>query len=165
MSFPRSLAYFLLIATSASAQEPAENAPAPITPPGVPIPGVVPAPAAGAPAVNVVPARPGAPLGETKIVEPIEMLKLSGDSLAGLYRKFTGRRVIVSSAASTAEFRFVQDASPKDPLTFSQAADLLKKAATLEGFVFVPDGQDPNLDILTASGRHPPHRSGRSSLQ
>jgi type II secretion system protein D len=91
------------------------------------------------------------PLGETKITEPIEELKLSGDALAGLYRKYTGRRVIVSSAASTAEFRFVQDASIKEPLTFTQAAELLKKAATIENFVFVPDEQDPSLDILTLS--------------
>jgi type II secretion system protein D len=118
----------------------------------VPIPGVVPAAAAGSPTAN--PAEPApavVPLGETKITEPIEELKLSGDALAGLYRKYTGRRVIVSSAASTAEFRFVQDASIKEPLTFTQAAELLKKAATIENFVFVPDEQDPSLDILTLS--------------
>ncbi len=94
---------------------------------------------------------PAVPLGETKITEPIEELKLSGDALAGLYRKYTGRRVIVSTAASTAEFRFVQDASPSDPLTFAEAAELLRKAAILENFVFVPDSQNPNLDILTVA--------------
>jgi general secretion pathway protein D len=119
----------------------------PAAPPGVPVPEAPPAPER-APAAEVA-----ANLGETKIVEDIIEPKLSGNALAGLYRKYTGRRVIISAAASTAEFSFVQDASTKDPLTYSQAAELLKKAATIEGFVFVPDEQDPNLDILTlASG-------------
>jgi type II secretion system protein D len=89
------------------------------------------------------------PLGENKIVEDIIEPKLSGNALAGLYRKYTGRRVIVSAAASIAEFSFVQDASQQDPLTYAKAAELLRKAATIESFVFVPDEQDPNLDILT----------------
>ena len=164
MSVPRSIAFLLLgLASAASAQEAADdNAPAPITPPpGVPVPGIVPPGAAGAPAVNpAIQQRPGASLGETKITEPIEEPKLSGDALAGLYRKYTGRRVIVQSVAATAEFRFVQDASPKDPLTYATAAELLKIAATLEGFVFVPHGQDPNLDILTASGGKRPTEVG-----
>ena len=124
-------------------------------PPGVPIPGVVPPPAAGAPAgkpATLAPAHPVVvPLGETKIVEDIIEPKLSGNALAGLYRKYTGRRVIVSAAASIAEFSFVQDASVQDPLTYAKAAELLKKAATIENFVFVPDDQDTNLDILTLS--------------
>ncbi len=88
-------------------------------------------------------------LGDTLIQESIEQLKLSGDDLADLYRKYTGRRVIVASTAAAAEFRFVQPASPQDPLTYREAAELLKKAATIENFVFVPDAIDPNLDILT----------------
>jgi len=150
MSVPRSITLLLLgIVSVASAQRPVP------APPGVPVPGNAPAPAAGVPAeqppgVPVV--NPAPTLGETKITEPIEEPKLSGEALAGLYRKYTGRRVIPTSAASTAEFRFVQDASPKDPLTYAQAAELLKVAATLEGFVFVPHGSNPNLDILTANG-------------
>ncbi|MEO5713860.1 MAG: secretin N-terminal domain-containing protein [Luteolibacter sp.] len=147
MSVPRSITLLLLgIVSVASAQQPAA------APPGVPVP---PVPAAGAPAAQppgVPIANPPPTLGETKITEPIEEPKLTGDALAGLYRKYTGRRVIPTSAASIAEFRFVQDASPKDPLTYAQAAELLRVAATLEGFVFVPHGSDPNLDILTANG-------------
>jgi len=124
-------------------------------PPGVPIPGVVPPPAAGAPALKPAANVPAhavvVPLGETKIIEDIIEPKLSGNALAGLYRKYTGRRVIVSAAASIAEFSFVQDASAQDPLTYAKAAELLKKAATIESFVFVPDDQDTNLDILTLS--------------
>ena len=92
-------------------------------------------------------------MGDTKIVEDIIEKKLTGDALAGLYRRYTGRRVLVTTAAATAEFSFVQEASPQDPLTYAQAAELLRKAAVLEGFVFTQHPQDPNLDILTiASG-------------
>ncbi len=111
------------------------------------IPGIVPPPQdvnAANPAVV-----PAANLGDTLIVENIEYLKLDGDDLADFYRKYTGRRVIVASAAAAAEFRFVQPASPQNPLTYREAAELLRKAATIEKFVFVPDGVDPNLDILT----------------
>ncbi|MCX6867193.1 MAG: hypothetical protein NTV46_13425 [Verrucomicrobia bacterium] len=141
-------------------------------PPGVPVPGAAQPPAAGAPGTKLPsklatkPASPaadllpGIPLGDNKIVEDIIEPKLSGTALAGLYRRYTGRRVIVSAAASIAEFSFVQDATPKDPLTYAQAAELLKKAATIENFIFVPDEQDPNLDILTLAtgGIRPPGR-------
>jgi general secretion pathway protein D len=109
------------------------------------IPGIVPP----APVAAVSAPAEVANLGDTLIVEAIEQLKLSGNDLAALYRKYTGRRVIVASAAAQAEFEFIQPASPEDPLTYSQAAELLKKAATIENFVFVPDPSDPSLDILT----------------
>jgi type II secretion system protein D len=96
---------------------------------------------------------PAVPLGETKIEEPIEKPTLNGTELAALYRKYTGRRVIVAAAAVAAEFAFVQDASPEDPLTYAQAAELLKKAASIENFVFVPDEKTPNLDILNVAAR------------
>jgi len=107
-------------------------------------------PAADAPKPASAPEpKPGIPLGENTIVEDIVEPKLSGNALAGLYRKYTGRRVIVAKAAADAEFSFIQEASPEDPLTFDKAAELLRKAATIENFVFVPDAQDPNLDVLT----------------
>ncbi|MGJ8644382.1 MAG: secretin N-terminal domain-containing protein [Luteolibacter sp.] len=116
------------------------------------IPAIVqPAPEVVQPPVPVpAPQQPKA-LGDTLIQEPIEELKLSGSSLADLYRQYTGRRVIVSSAASVAEFQFIQHASPQDPLTYSEAAELLKKTATIENFIFVPASDDPNLDYLTLS--------------
>ena len=166
----RSFAFLFLGLIPVFGQEPAENeTPAVVTPPavkapgvppinrrpqlppGVPIPGALPGAAAGAPAVNELPRQPGVPPGQTKIIGDINEPKLSGNALAGLYRKYTGRRVIVSAAASTAEFSFVQEATPQDPLTYDEAAELLRKAAVLENFVFVPDGQNPNLDILTLS--------------
>lgn len=149
----RLLALFLLGWLPASAQVP------PAAPPGVPIPGEPPAPA-GFPEPEPVPGVAAAPPGGDLIVEDIIEPKLSGSALAGLYRKYTGKRVIVSAAAAAAEFAFVQDASPEDPLTHPQAAELLRKAATIEGFVFVPDEHDANLEILTlaAGGIRPTAR-------
>lgn len=100
------------------------------------------------PAVEQAPVNQ-ADLGDTPITENIEQIKFSGNDLAALYSRWTGRRVIVSSAAAEAEFTFIQPASPQNPLTYRGAAELLKKAATIENFVFVPDATDPNLDILT----------------
>lgn len=170
MSLSRTLAFLFLSISVALAQDSGE------APPGVPVPGAFPVP----PAEELAPSDPGAALppalppgappevalqpkpdlGATLITEPIEELKFSGDALAGLYRKYTGRRVIPTGAASLQEFRFVQDASPMDPLTYAQAAELLKIAATLEGFVFVPHPQSPNLDILTASAGDRPTKVG-----
>ena len=87
------------------------------------------------------------------IKEKIEFTECSGNELAGLYTKYTGRRVIVSSAASKASFALNIDASAQNPLTYAQASEILKKTATIENFIFVPDATDPNLDFLTlASG-------------
>jgi type II secretion system protein D len=154
MSVTRSIALLFLGLVSAFGQ-----APALVAPPGVPVPGVVPPAPAGAPAANQPAPKPGVPLGQTQIIADINEPKLSGNALSGLYRTYTGRRVIVSAAASVAEFAFVQEATPQDPLTFAEAAELLKKAATIEGFVFVPDTENPNLDILThTSGIRPTNR-------
>ncbi len=170
MSLIRIIALILAASSCLFAQEPVPPTPEPSqgpqTPPSVPVRGRqgllarpntgAPQPAnAGEPAADAPkPAsapepKPGIPLGENTITEDIVEPKLSGNALAGLYRKYTGRRVIVSKAAADAEFSFVQEASPQDPLTFAKAAELLRKAATIENFVFVPDAQDPNLDVLT----------------
>jgi type II secretion system protein D len=127
----------------------AAQQPTPEAPPGVLIPGAVPVPAAGRPTVKDAAPAPGADLRNTKIVEDIIEKKLTGDALAGLYRRYTGRRIIVTTGAAAAEFSFVQEASAQDPLTYAEAAELLRKAAVLEGFVFSQHPQDSNLDILT----------------
>lgn len=145
MSFLRPIAALGLVGISTGFAQPPGQPLIPPQPPANPIPGQPAAPAAPllAPGVAAV------PLAEQKVTEPIVEPKLSGTSLAGLYRKYTGRRVIVTSQAAIAEFSFVQDATPEDPLTYPQVAELLKKAATIENFVFVSDATDPNLDILT----------------
>ncbi len=170
MSLIRIIALILAASSCLFAQEPVPPAApepnqGPQAPPSVPVrgrQGLPPRPNAAMPPANAgepaaeapKPAsapdpQPGIPLGENTITEDIVEPKLSGNALAGLYRKYTGRRVIVAKAAADAEFSFVQEASPQDPLTFDKAAELLRKAATIENFVFVPDAQDPNLDVLT----------------
>ncbi len=126
------------------------------TPAVPPVPGAPPVISPAPPVPGGIPGAPGVPQGqvplsERKLVDAINEPKLTGNDLADLYRKYTGRRVIVSSGAALAEFSFVQDATPENPLTYAQAAELLKKAAVIENFVFVPDATDPNLDILTVS--------------
>ena len=140
----RLLAHTIILLSSAAFAQDADEVPAiPVVPPPAAVPpGVNPQPEEQ-PAINQ------AGLGDTLIVEAIEQPKLSGNDLAALYRKYTGHRVIVSSAASVAEFAFIQPASPQDPLTYAEAAELLKKAATIENFIFVPDGTDPTLEYLT----------------
>ncbi|MFD0894786.1 hypothetical protein KBB96_04785 [Luteolibacter ambystomatis] len=154
----------LIALSSAFAQENPEQVP-PI-PPNVPVPGnaagptqnpAAPAPGGNrAPGANRLPA-PGAqanqdniPLEDRKLVETINGAKVTGAELADYYHEYTGRRVVVSVAASQAEFSFILQASPKDPLTFKKAADLLKMAALTEGFVFVPAGE--GVDRLLFSG-------------
>jgi general secretion pathway protein D len=120
------------------------------------IPGIV-QPAGPNPVPAPQPAN--ANLGDTLIVEEIAYSPITGNDLADLYREYTGRRVIVSSAAAVAEFEFNQPASKENPLTYAKAAELLRKAATIENFVFVPDEHDPTLDILThTSGLRPTGR-------
>ncbi len=98
--------------------------------------------------IRIVPAA-----NDILIQEKIEFTEFTGNDLAGLYTKYTGRRVIVSSAASKASFALNIDATPENPLTYAKAAEILRKTATIENFIFVPDATDPNLDFLTlASG-------------
>lgn len=131
-----------------------------VVPPGIPAerpgPAAVPGAGAGAGApagVPVVPVVPGAaaPFGQQVIRERIELIQNDGNVIANLYKKWTGRRVIVSSAAAQATITFVQE----PPLTHEEAAELLKKACLLEGLVFVPSG--PNIDklVLATGGPNP----------
>ncbi len=89
--------------------------------------------------------------GEKLIVEDITLAKVSGVELAKYYREYTGKRVIVTSSAAGTEMAFMMQASPEDPLTHAEAAELLRKAAVLEGFVFTQHPGDPNLEILTVA--------------
>lgn len=105
--------------------------------PAPPIPGL--------PAGNAAPAAGGLKVNPAQVLQEDQIFpKMTGDELADLYLKFTGRRVTVSVAAAAAEFRFIQRA----PMTYGEAAKLLKKAALLEGFVFIPDPLMESHDIL-----------------
>jgi len=141
----RSLFCLLASATVALAQAP----PGVPTPPGAPNPGVPTPPPAGLPAAPApaAAAAPGTVDPATILREDQIFPKMTGDELSDLYRKFTGRRVTVSVAASAAEFRFIQRA----PLSYGDASQLLKKAALLEGFVFVPDPNMAGHDVLVVA--------------
>ncbi len=75
---------------------------------------------------------------DTIIESNIEQPLMNGYVIAKHYRKWTGKRVILSKAAQAIEISFNQEA----PLTYQQAADLLVKTCFLEGLVFVPSGED-----------------------
>lgn len=135
LPIPRLLLAGLILSGAAFAQEPAPPPPA-----GAPIPpGAVP-PAGGVP-------NAGLPLAQKVKQDGYLEPKINGERLAELYTELTGRRVTVSNAAITAEFRFVQ----KGPITYGEAAELLKIAALMEGFVFVPSDDMPNHDKLLYS--------------
>jgi type II secretion system protein D len=77
--------------------------------------------------------------------------KINGERLAELYSELTGRRVTVSNAAIAAEFRFVQ----KGPITYGEATELLKIAAVMEGFVFIPSGENHDKLVYSQSVASP----------
>lgn len=56
--------------------------------------------------------------------------------VADEYHKYTGKRVLLSSATQNLEIRFYQ----RGPLTNSEAATLLEKVLGMEGYAFVPSG-------------------------
>ena len=58
--------------------------------------------------------------------------------VADEYSKYTGRRVLLSSATQAMELRFYQ----RGPLTNKEASDLLVKVLDMEGYVFVPSGRN-----------------------
>ncbi|MDX1680550.1 MAG: secretin N-terminal domain-containing protein, partial [Akkermansiaceae bacterium] len=103
----------------------------------------------------VAPPPPGAQPANAqvrgKFEKKIEYRNAKGADIAELYTEWTGRRVLVTQAAADAEMTFIQNASPRNPLTYAEAAELLRKAAVLEGFVFTPHPDDPDLDILTVT--------------
>ncbi|MEO5712567.1 MAG: hypothetical protein ABIT37_03690 [Luteolibacter sp.] len=90
-----------------------------------------------------------AALGRKEIIVDIKLPRLNGGDLAAIYRACTGRRVIISAAAATAEFSLAVRASPQHSITNAQLAEHIKKSAAVEGFAFSPDDGDLNLDVLT----------------
>ncbi len=70
---------------------------------------------------------------------------IDGQTLGELYTLLTGRRVTLGNEAITAQFRFVQ----QGPITNREATRLLKVAALMGGFVFVPDGENHDRLIFS----------------
>ncbi|MFC4993629.1 secretin N-terminal domain-containing protein [Rubritalea tangerina] len=89
------------------------------------------------------PAPGAAPAQEKPLVDPNTILpegviepQMSGEAIAQHYRKYTGKRVILTRAVQGVEISFVQEGK----LSYREAADLLVKTCFLEGLVFVPSG-------------------------
>ena len=132
-----SKSHFLLAGLIASGTALAQVPPPP--PAGAPVqPGAVPP---AAPQPN--PAALAQKVKQEGYLEP----KINGERLAELYTELTGRRVTVSNAAIAAEFRFVQ----QGPITYGEAAELLKIAAVMEGFVFIPSGENHDRLVYSQS--------------
>lgn len=68
--------------------------------------------------------------------------------VADQYAKFTGLRVLLSSASQGLETRFFQ----RGPLTNREAASLLVKVMDMEGYVFVPSGSNEVKFLPKAAG-------------
>jgi type II secretion system protein D len=130
----------LVLSGAAFAQEPVPPPPAgaPI-PPGVTPPAAVVPPAAAPQDAAALALK----VRQEGFLEP----NFNGEGLAALYTELTGRRVTVSNAAIAAEFRFVQ----QGPITYGEAADLLMKAALMEGFVFIPSGKNHDKLVYSQS--------------
>lgn len=85
----------------------------------------------------------------TVIKENIELPMLTGDMMAMVYRKWTGKRVIITQAVQAKSISFLQPG----PLTYREAADLLVKTAFQEGLVFVPSGPNEVKLLLAPNVR------------
>jgi general secretion pathway protein D len=150
----RSLALLFGFTVLAGAQEPEKQIP----PPGIPgFPGAAPA------APEKTTSEPGRVIRASKEHDPNAIAVAEGDSIlrpemtgidaSELYYKYTRKRVILSSQASTVQAYFVQ----KGPLTNAEAAKLLEITLLMEGLSVLPDPLDPNIVRIVASGPTPPN--------
>ena len=140
---------------------PALKAPVPqpaaqIVPPA-PVPNKVQArPVLKPPAPRFRPPAPGneaAPQAGPEALAAAEGQVIDGSNwddqdVADEYSKYTGKRVLLSSATQNLEIRFYQ----RGPLTNRQAANLLVKVLDMEGFVFVPSGANEVKLLPKAQG-------------
>ena len=156
-------------ATPVVPKVPAAKPPTPVASP-VPTPATPIVPAV-APKVNpVVPGKPvipGLPRGVILGAKPVQKGPVKGpdaiaaaagqvidgsnwddQDIADEYSKYTGKRVLLSSATQNLEIRFYQ----RGPLTNRQAASLLIKILDMEGFVFVPSGANEVKLLPKAQG-------------
>ncbi len=102
----------------------------------------------GGPAPGIVPPRPGPPAANGDAPDPdattsLNLLNLTGQDIADLYHKYTGKRVLVSSEAAQAEISVVVQGE----LTYAEAARIIEQKLHMEGFALLPKGE--NLMVLT----------------
>jgi general secretion pathway protein D len=127
-----------------------------------------------APEKTVQPAAPKAPIKPVRPVEPTQVARIipkmaantgatamaaqkgeiidgsnwDDQDVADEYSKYTGQRVLLSSATQDLEIRFFQ----RGPLTNEQAANLLVKVLGMEGYAFVPSGANEVKLLPKAQG-------------
>jgi general secretion pathway protein D len=118
-----------------------------------------------APIKPVRPVRPAEPTQVARIVprmdantgakamaaqkgEIIDGSNWDDQDVADEYSKYTGPRVLLSSATQDLEIRFFQ----RGPLTNEQAANLLVKVLGMEGYAFVPSGANEVKLLPKAQG-------------
>ncbi len=82
------------------------------------------------------------------ITEDINLPNIDGNQLAELFKKFSGKKVIVSEKAAATRFTFIQEASSERPLSYRKAADLVLMSALVENFEFITDPKNPNSNTL-----------------
>ena len=93
-------------------------------------------------------ANSGANAVAAKSGEIIDGSNWDDQDVADEYSKYTGQRVLLSSATQDLEIRFFQ----RGPLTNRQAASLLVKVLDMEGYVFVPSGENEVKLLPKAQG-------------
>ncbi len=93
-------------------------------------------------------ANSGANAVAAKSGEIIDGSNWDDQDVADEYSKYTGQRVLLSSATQDLEIRFFQ----RGPLTNRQAASLLVKVLDMEGYVFVPSGANEVKLLPKAQG-------------
>lgn len=147
------------MASLALAQEPTplpvEPTPRPVEPTAPGLPGTLPeaapvAPASPTPVPGRAVRKDGPPnpnviaTTEIGIVRP----ELPAAEAAELYRKHTGKRVIMTSTASQVQIYFVQPGQ----MTNAEVAELLEISLLAEGLAIIPDQLRPNIVRMVASG-------------
>ena len=127
------------------------------------IPGLVPPAERGEP-VDAPPARAkpfvrgGTPDPDVVVIpvgQAFDQDNMTGQEAANLYHRHTGKRVIVQAAAALAEIKMFQPG----PLTNGEITSLLEKQLLMEGFAFIPSG-DNEVKLVLSSGPVGPTDSG-----
>jgi len=131
---------FLALASTLQAQAPAKPA-VPIKEP------VAPALKVPQPEAQIAP-KAGRDAMAAQQGQVIDGSNWDDQDVADEYSKYTGKRVLLSSATQDLEIRFYQ----RGPLTNREAANLLVKVLDMEGFVFVPSGADEVKLLPKAQG-------------
>ncbi len=83
-----------------------------------------------------------------KVGQVIDGSNWDDQSIADAYTLYTGKRVLLSSATRALEIRFYQ----RGPLTNREAANLLVKVLSMEGYVFVDSGANVVKLLSKAAG-------------